>query len=272
VRDLLVCSPAASRNFSGIGFQNFYFDPAPLLRVRARSQAWETPFVKLCGRSLTTTVLCWKWVPNFYCDPVPSTSDGAAAARGLCFLLVPQGLNSCSKPVGVFFGSIANTSESRAIGMPGMLSSWTCSLTLPGVDLRLVRLRPGMLASLRTRLRDSLAWSSLAPRTLQCCVLLACSAHGLLEQTRSRFHGQFVLYGRVWGCLHPFGRGCETSGMFFDGIPRTLQCCVLLACSAPGPREEPLLARPRLGLSGVSLKRLPASVSANLRAKHCLIR
>jgi hypothetical protein len=167
--------------------------------------------VKLGSRSSTTTVLCWKWVPNFYCDPVPSTSDGAAAARGLCFLLVPQGLNSCSKPAGVFFGSIANTSESRAIGMPCMLSSWTCSLTLPGVDLRLVRLRPGMLASLRTRLRDSLAWSSLAPRTLQCCVLLACSAHGLLEQTRSRFHGQFVLYGRVWGCLHPFGRGCETS-------------------------------------------------------------
>jgi hypothetical protein len=31
LRDLLVCSPAASRNVSGVGFQNFYFDPAPIL-------------------------------------------------------------------------------------------------------------------------------------------------------------------------------------------------------------------------------------------------
>jgi hypothetical protein len=129
----------------------------PILEAM-QSQAWETPFVKLGSRSSTTTVLFWKWVPNFYCDPVPPSNDGAAAARGLCFLLVPQGLNSCSKPAGVFFGRIANTSESRAMGMPCMLSSWTCSLTLPGVDLSLVRLRPGMLASLRrgceTRWRD----------------------------------------------------------------------------------------------------------------------
>jgi hypothetical protein len=40
LRDLLLCSPAASRSFSGVGFQNFYFDPAPILTVSLLGRWW----------------------------------------------------------------------------------------------------------------------------------------------------------------------------------------------------------------------------------------
>jgi hypothetical protein len=92
--------------------------------------------------------------------------DGAAAARGFSVPLAPQGLDGCARLVGVFFGGSADTSVWRAIVMFCTRSPWTSSLTLPGEDLRLVRLRLGIFASLRTSLRDLWACSSAASRTL----------------------------------------------------------------------------------------------------------
>jgi hypothetical protein len=67
----------------------------------------------------------------------------------------------------------------------------------------------------------------------------------------------FVLYGYVWGCRHPFGRGCETCwpglrwhrghsvlraiGMFCTRTPRTTSPCTSLALETPlgdVPRPE----------------------------------
>jgi hypothetical protein len=145
---------------------------------------WRHLSVKFCGRSSTATVLGWNWVPNFYFDPAPSTSDGAAAARELRVLLAPAGFGRLCETCWCVLRRHHGHFKLHVIGMLCTRSSWTCSPTLPGEDLRLVRLRLGMPASLRTWLRDLLAWSSMAPRTLQCCVLLAWSARGLPGQPR----------------------------------------------------------------------------------------
>jgi hypothetical protein len=99
-------------------------------------------------------------------------------------------------------------------------SSWTCSLTLPARDFRLVRRRLGMFTSLRTSLRDLLACSSTASRVLQCCVLLACSALSPLDMIAdaSRRPSSCTATSGELASLRTSLRDWPLGGVLFAGI------------------------------------------------------
>jgi hypothetical protein len=168
-----------------------------------------------CGRSLTTTVLCWKWVPNFYYDPAPSTSDGARRPADFVF----------SWPRRV--GRLCETCWSilrRHRGHFRVACYWH-ALHAFFVDMFADTPR-GRPSSCTAASGDACIPSDVAARLVG--MVFVCTADTSVLRAISMFctrtsrtnsltpPGVVVLYGRVWGCLHPFGRGCET---YWD-VPR----------------------------------------------------
>jgi hypothetical protein len=163
--------------------------PGQTRRRLVHAWRWRHLSVTFCGRSLTTTALCWKWVPNFYCDPAPSTSDGARrpADFGCGHFKVACYWHALHVP---FVDMLADT----PMGRPSSCTAASGDACIPSdVAARLV----GMVFVCISDTSVLRAISMFCTRT---------------SRTNSLTPpGVVVLYGRVWGCLHPFGRGCETS-------------------------------------------------------------